>query len=720
MIEGIINLKKKTRLNLKTCVAMSIALSLVGAHKVMAQAQEQSHETVEEIIVSGEFEGRKVGETILGTTILKKDDIERQMAGTIGETLRRQPGISSTFFGPGASRPIIRGLGGDRIRVLDFGLGSIDASSTSPDHGVAVDPALAERIEILRGTAMLQYGSSAAGGIINVIDGRLPTEIPEKNVMGGVRYGHSTVDNGDEVAGALNFLLAGQKDSGVVLHLDGFYRKTDDYNIPGFAESKILRDMEEAEHHDEDDDHDEEDAFGFVENSATETKGGSVGLSYVFKEGFFGINVRKLNSLYGIPGGHAHLEDEGHDEHDEEGEGHEEEVVKVDLDQIRIDMQGELRKNLGLFDKAKFRFGFADYEHKELEGDEVGTTFANKGWEGRLDLVQKGSDYWSGSTGVQIRSRDFSAIGAEAFVPPSEMMQFGIYDVQSYSQGDWRIDFGGRYENTNYKLDTIAIERKFDGFSFSVGAGYSIDDNSFFGVSIFKTSRAPSSEELFSNGPHLATGAFELGNPDFGTERALGAEATYSYTTGPFSFVVNGFVTSYDDFIYESPNGAVMDGLPVFEFLANDAKFYGFETKAEVHVGHLDTSKLGSVEFYVDAQMDVVRAKLNDVVGNENLPRIPSFSALLGAEVRFPNLEFRTEVEHIRKQTNITDFELPTDDFTLWNLYLTVRPFENKHISLQLRANNLTNKDARSHTSFLKDLAPLPGRDIKVSLKTEF
>ena len=160
--------------------------------------------------------------------------------------------------------------------------------------------------------------------------------------------------------------------------------------------------------------------------------------------------------------------------------------------------------------------------------------------------------------------------------------------------------------------------------------------------------------------------------------------------------------------------------MPVFEFLANDAKFYGFETKAEVHVGHLDTSKLGSVEFYVDAQMDVVRAKLNDVVGNENLPRIPSFSTLLGAEVRFPNLEFRTEMEHIGKQTNITDFELPTDGFTLWNLYLTVRPFEDKNISLQVRANNLTNKDARSHTSFLKDLVPLPGRDIKVSLKAEF
>jgi len=669
---------------------------------------------LEEIIVSGAFEGRKMGETILGATVLTKDDLARQTSGSIGETLRRQPGISSTFFGPGASRPVIRGLGGARIRVLDFGLGSIDASSTSPDHAVAVEPALAERIEILRGTAMLMYGSSAAGGVINVFDGRIPPKEPEGGFNGALRYGHSTVDNSDEATAAFNVTLGTYSDTAIVAHGDISWRNSSDYSIPDFAESSTLRSLEEeaqvgADGH-------EDEAFGVAENSATESTAGSLGLSMVFRDGFFGINVKKLNSQYGVPGGHSGHEGEAETEDVET----EEEAVSIDLDQTRYDIHGELERNFGLFEKAKFRFGYGDYLHTELEGEEIGTVFANKGWESRLDLIEKGGTNWSGATGIQLQYRDFSAIGAEAFVPPTISTQFGLYSVKEFSFGPWQFEFGGRYEYTKHEADTLNLARTFNGFSFSAGTGYDISEEAFLGFSIYRTERAPATEELFSNGPHLATNAFERGDSALGLETALGIEATYSYATGPFSFVVNGFYTSYNDFIYEQEIGEEEDELSVFQFRSADARYYGLETQIKTHVGTSAIGGLGEIDWHLDGQLDLVRASLRNVSGDSDLPRIPPLSGLLGFEAKAELFDLRTELEYSAAQNKIAPFELATKSYLLWNAYLTLRPFQQKNLAIELRGSNLTNKDARQHTSFLKDLIPMPGRNIKVSLRAEF
>ncbi len=724
--------KSVFRINRRTLLTTTaIALAGVCSNAALAAAPPLD-EQLEEIVVSGAFEGRKLGETILGATVMRKEEILRQLDGSIGETLRRQPGMSSTFFGPGASRPIIRGLGGDRIRVLDAGIGSIDASSTSPDHAVAVEPALAERIEILRGTAMLMYGSSAAGGVVNVFDGRIPSTLPEGDVDGGVRYGHSTVDDGDELTGAITANVGTIGGASVVLHGDAMYRKTDDYKIPGFAESETLRAMEEAEndhddHEEEDHDHEEhEEAFGVAENSATKSTGGSTGLSFVFDNGFFGFNVRKSDSQYGVPGGHEHHHDEeegegeeDHDDHDEHGE----EAVTIDLDQIRYDLHGEVSGDFGWFKKAKIRFGYADYEHTELEGDEIGTVFSNEGWEGRLDMIEKGGESWNGASGIQIKHRDFSAVGDEAFVPGTMSTQYGLYSVKDFSSGAWQFEAGARYEYTKYTVDPAAAGpsgRSFNGVSLSAGAGYDISDAAFIGISVFRTERAPSTEELFSNGPHLATGAYELGNANLGLETALGLEATYSYATGPLSFVLNGFYTSYDDFIYELATGDELDELPVFAFTANDVALYGFEAKAELHAGTYSTKTFGDIDLHLDAQADLVRAELKDVTGNDNLPRIPPMSALAGIEARAEMFDLRTELEYAAKQTRVTANELPTDSYMLWNAYLTMRPFDNKDLSFEIRGSNLGNVDARQHTSFLKDLVPLPGRNVKVSFRAAF
>lgn len=707
-----------TVLNKKKISALLASSAIVGVAAPSFAAAPPLEEQLEEIVVSGAYEGRKMGETILGATVMRKDEILRQLDGSLGETLKRQPGISSTFFGPGASRPIIRGLGGDRIRVLDAGIGAIDASSTSPDHATAVEPALAERIEILRGTAMLMYGSSAAGGVVNVFDGRIPTDLPEGNFEGAARYSHGTVNDGDEFTAAINAVIAKVGNGTLVAHGDFMYRDTDDYKIPGYAESEVLHEAEEeGEDHDhEDEGGHEEEAFGVMENSATQTSGGSGGLSLVFSDGFLGFNIKKLDSQYGVPGGHGHGEEEPAAEEDHADE----EGVTIDLDQIRYDLHGELSRDFAWFKKAKLRFGYADYEHAEIEGDEIGTVFKNKGWEGRLDLIEKGGDNWDGATGIQLRRRDFSAIGDEAFVPPTITNQFGLYSVKEFNLQRFSLELGGRFEHTKYTSDELAVSRKFNGISLSSGLGYDLSDAAFLGISVSRTERAPSSEELFSNGPHLATNAFERGNHDLGLETALGFEATFSYTSGPISLVINGFLTDYDDFIYEAATGEEEDGLPVFEFMAHDARLYGFEAKTEYHAGSYKSETFGDIDFHIDGQADFVRAKLSNIDGNNNLPRIPPFSALLGVEASAELFELRTELEYAAAQNRISGHELATKDYVLWNAYLTMRPFQNKNLSLGLKATNIGNVEARQHTSFLKDQVPLPGRNIQVSFSAAF
>lgn len=705
-------------MNRNRLLAGAAAIAVVAPLGVHAQGENFEVEGDEIIVTASPIE-RTVGQTILNTSVISGEELQRRVENSIGETLRREPGVSSTFFGPGASRPVIRGLGGDRIRVLDAGIGSIDASATSPDHAAAVEPATAQKIEIVRGSSMLLYGSSATGGVINVFNGRIPTAAPEDGLDGSVRVGTSTVDNGIETSGGFDLKLGEFGGNALVFHGEGFYRDADDYDIPGFAESERLRALEEAEEeHEEGEEHEEEEeVFGTVENSAFETKGGSAGLSIVFEDGFFGISATAIDTTYGVPGGHGH----GHEEGEEESEEEEEEGgVTIDLEQRRFDVNGEVEGDFGLFQKAKLRLGYADYKHVEIEpSGEIGTNFSNVGWEGRLELVSKTRSLFggelNGATGVQYRKRDFSAIGEEAFVPPTETDQFGIFALKEFSTGPWRLELGGRYEHTSHEVQETGLERDFDGFSVSGGAGFQASENVFFGVTAFRTERAPSTEELFSNGPHLATNAFEIGDPTLEEELARGVEATARITTERFSGSVSGYYTSYRDFIFEAVTGDEEDGLPVFQFFAEDAQFRGFEAQI---TGELFRASI--FDIHGDASVDYVRAT-TDSNGNSNLPRIPPLSGIVGLEARSEHVDLRAELEYAADQDDVTEFELPTDGYEVFNAFVTVRPFTgNPAVAVRLAANNLTDEDVRLHTSFLKDLAPLPGRNFRISLQTTF
>ena len=684
----------------KKILLLSVATACCGA----AYAQDDHEHVDDEIIVTGSPINHPEHESIISASVLTEDEIAARAASSIGELLRREPGVASTFFGPGASRPIIRGLGGDRVRVLDAGIGSIDASSVSDDHAVAVEPAQAERVEIVRGPASLYYGSSAAGGVVNLFDGRIPNAVPEGGVDGALRVGGASVDDSVEAAGGFDVLLGRIGDASLVFHGEGAYREAEDYDIPGFAESARQRALEEAEGGEEGEE--EEEVFGTVENTSLETKSGAVGASLVFDDGFFGVSVKRTRSNYGVPGAH-------HEEGEEGGEEGEEEAVRIDLEQDRLDLMGEINKDFLIFETAKIRFGYADYVHQELEGAEIGTTFTNEGYEGRIELVEKEFGAFRGASGFQFRHRDFAAIGDEAFTPPNVTDQFGVFTVREFETGRWHFQVAGRYEHTDVEATSVLLQRNFDTFSVSGGVGFEPVEDIFLSVNAFRTERAPAPEELFSDGPHLATNAFEIGDPNLGVETALGVEATVHAELGPISATVNGFYTDYNDFVALIPNGAEQDGLPVFVFTARDAAFRGFEAEADI-----DLFSFGAFDVAGRVQADYVRA---DFSGGGDAPRIPPFRSILGLEATSPYLDLRGEVEIAAAQNRIAAFELPTDGYEVLNFGVVYRPLgEEGGLAVHFRADNVTDEEARQHTSFLKDVAPLPGRNFFVALRGTF
>lgn len=695
---------------------------------------ETQHLDLDEIVVTSSPIARPLGQSISAASVLTGEELAERLSGSIGETLRNEVGITSTYFGAGASRPIIRGLGGDRIRVLEDGIGTFDAAQTSPDHAVPVEPALAQRIEVFRGPASLLYGSSASGGVVNTFSGKIPTAIPENGHETALRYSHATVNDGDELAGGTNIALG----ENFVLHAEGFFREAGNFNIPGSNGSDQLIAAFTAAAEDEGEVFDPDERFqeGFVPNSDLTANGGAGGLSYIFDNGgysgFLGASVSLLNTNYGVPEGiltEADLEGE-----EEEGEEEEEEEggIRIDLEQIRYDLQGEVSGDFGFFQQLKFRGGYGDYRHVELEGDEVGTLFENDEFEGRIELVGKTASVFDGDLrsayGVQVRFRDFAAEGAEAFVPPSDQSQIGVFSLFEYSSGPLLVDFGARYENVSNSTDAFieeedgipfAVDNSFDVFSFSGGLGYQLSNGIFVGVNGFRTERAPSLEEQFSFGPHLATQTFEVGDPNLEEEVARGVEATIRGEFGPITAVVNGFYTSYNNFIFEQETGEILDGLPVFQFTNADTDFRGFEAELDADLGVANLG-FGPVNFAGHAQVDFVRATSSGLA-NENQPRIPPLSTLFGLSASNKVVSLRSEVEYVTAQDQVAAFELPTDGFVFVNAFLSIRPFaDRKDITLAIQGRNLNNAEGRVHSSFLKDTTPLPGRDVRFTIRTAF
>ena len=692
---------------LATSAAPGVAIGTVSDAGTVADAADDStlHGPASaEIVVTAPFE-RDRATLLSGVTVLQGTELTRQLRSTIGDTLSRQAGVSSTSFGPNASRPILRGFQGERVRILNDGIGSFDVSNTSVDHAVVINPQFAERIEILRGPASLLYGSSAIGGVVNVIDKRIPREVPTEPVHLDFLGNYGSAATERSVAGVIEVPLGRR----FVIHADGSYDKTDDLKIGGYVLSKPARAAALASH-----DPAVNDLAGLrgrLPNTAGRTWNAGVGAAFIDAGGELGVGYSHYDSLYGVPARFDITTGDG-------------EFVRLKVRQDRLDLRGKINVGGPTIDTIKVRAGFADYQHSELSAaGAVGTTFFNKGLEGRIEVAQTKRSIgdaatWRGGSGVQIFTRDFNVIGNEAFIPRNQSSQIGVFTLQEFDFGRIKAEVAGRYEDARVRSSVadfrgagVFVDRKFKLFSGSAGASAGLFEGWRIGVDLSHTERAPAAEELLANGPHAGTHAFEIGNPGFAKERSNGAEIVIRGKGEAYNFETSVYYNRFSDYIYERQTGAIIDALPVFQFNRASARYLGFEAQGAVTV-----AQIGDTAIKLDALADYTDARLLGGLGP--VPRIPPFRVLGGVEATSSVWDARIEAEHASAQRRVAAFETATDGYTLVNASISIRPFADRPTTaVVLSANNIFDVDARRHASFLKDFAPLPGRDIRISLR---
>jgi iron complex outermembrane receptor protein len=664
---------------------------------------------LENVVVTATPYSRNQADLTSATTVLTGRALQVRRQGTLGETLAGEVGMASTSFGPGAGRPIIRGLGGDRIRVLENGVGTLDASVTSPDHAVSVEPFLVERIEVVRGPASLLYGSAAVGGVVNVITHRIETELPEAAVSGRVEARHHTGSNETGYGGVTDVAVHRSATSALVVHLDGFRRKAKDLEIPGFAESAALRAEEAAEAAAAGEPAPEETA-GVLANTAVESEGGAAGLSWVSRRLNFGVSYNGFNTLYGVPGGaHAH-EHEG----EEGAEAEEEEApVRIDLRQRRIDAQGEARIDGGFVQTLRFKAGRAEYRHQELEGDEIGTTFENRGYDARFELLHQPLGAFEGAWGLQGTRSDFSAVGEEAFLPASVTDGRALFVFEEAKQGALTWQAGARYEDQEIELKDGSARRRDRSISASAGLVWTWAEPYTLALSVTRTERAPNAQELFANGPHIGTGAFEIGDATLGTETSTGVELGVRRRSGAVTGSASVYVNSFSGYIFEQPSGEEEDGLPVYRYGQRDADFWGAELEAIIHLHEGSQHRLD-----LRVAGDFTRAEESSGAA---LPRIPPFKGTVGLTWSAGGFAAGMDVQRVARQSRVAAEESATDGYTLISAYGTYRVLTGGlTYDLFLRATNLGDEEARLHTSFLKDVAPLGGRAFSAGVQLAF
>lgn len=690
------------------------------------------------IIVSAA--GVREFDLLAGTSVLEAREIQREaVTGQIGELLAKLPGVSATSFAPGSSRPVLRGQQGERVRVLVDGLGTMDVSNTSVDHAVTIEPITLERIEVLRGPAVLLYGSQAIGGAVNVIDKRIPTRIPEEDFHFDAIAGIDSASDMRNAAASLDVGLT----SNLVMHVDGSWRKAGDMRIGGFQIARGLRNELLAEAAEEDAKGDFEEADELretalqrrrVPNSDMESWTANAGLGLILGDSTFGAAIGYYDTNYGVikrPGfEHEHGHGGGHG--DDHGNGHggveEDETVRIGLKQFRADLKGDIALGSGVFERLKVRVGYSDYTHTEFEGGEVGTVFDSTSVEARVELLQNAEGLLRGATGVQFMHRDFDAEGAEAYVPANLTDQFAVFTLQEYGNGPFQLEASARAEFTKVRSpggaghghdddddhgNMGAFDRSFETFSGALGIVYQGIEGIRMGINASRVERAPSAEELLSDGPHFATQAFEIGDRDLRIERAWGLEAYARGKIGAGTFGLAAFRQWFDNYIFLAETDDEDDGLPVFLYRQSDANFWGVE--AELNYPLINT---GGYRLLADARASYVEA---DLTNGDNIPRIPPLSLLGALEAQTDQFDLRGEVQWFARQDRVAAFESETGSFALVNALVAWRPFtSNQNVTVMVAADNIFDVVGRRHASFTKDFMPLTGRNFRASVRMSF
>lgn len=701
--------------------AFSLFLSFLPFQTATAADAASDPVQLEAVNVEASAFGRTADDLIQPAEILHGRELDRKRKSTIGETLEGELGVSSSDFGPGVGRPVIRGQSGPRLSILENGISSMDVANVSADHAVSIDPANAEQIEIIKGPATLIFGNGASAGIVNVVNKRLPATYTE-GLFGSADTSYGRNADERQFAADLNYGV-----NGYVLHADGAQRKTGDFDIPGFANNAAPNNE------------------GRLANSALDTQSGAISLSRVGNAGSAGAALSTYRNTYGLP---------------------QEEGVFIKLKQTRADAQGTLNHPFSFIESLRARIGINDYTHTEFEDAATpGTVFDNQETEARFEARHKPVGHFKGIVGLQFIDRDFSAVGDEAFLQSVQTRSLGLFVVEERPFTWGRLEAGARIDRIESEpaalrsdgspnvdpRSGIALPRRADtATSLSLGSLLDLDEHHHLRAGLVRAERAPVAEERYAFGPHLATTTFERGNAEFGKEVANNFDLSLDRHGTRWSWKLNAYYNRINDYLYleavdanlnaDNSTGGDADGnsdgqadivnvegvfvapanlsgdeeLILVDYRQVDATFYGLEGETAYQLLPEGRMKLQGRVF-----TDLVRGKLN---GGDNLPRITPARYGIGLEGSVDAWNAELTLTHTQRQQRISALETPTEGFNLLSLDLgyTLRSGGNLSTHFYLRGRNLLDEEARRHTSFIKDLVPQVGRTLIVGVRADF
>lgn len=653
--------------------------------------------------------------------VLAGDDLARHRAPTIGETLKMQPGVHSNYYGPVAASPVIRGLDGPRVKLLSNGLDTADVSRVGPDHAISADAITTEQIEVLRGPATLLYGSGAIGGVVNIVDNRIPRQL---------RSPQTTLDASvNNVASEKSYALNhdGASDQ-FAWHLDAMDRSSDDFKVPTFT-------------------NDEGGTNSVLENTWLDNRAVNLGGSFLQQDGLIGFSYGHIANQYGIPGHHHHEEEEGVEA--------EETGVYADMEQDRFGLTGELYNPINGIEQLNFSSAYTDYQHTEIEDGAPGTKFTNKTVEARFTAEHSDIAMWHGLVGVHYQNNDFAAIGDEAFTPATTTDSVALFTLEERSFGDVKAQLGARVERTSHQVDELTVSDELTVFdidtsltavSASAGLVWNFQPGFNWTVNLSHSARVPSASEIYANGLHLATSSYELGaaysidaDGEIGLadrqptrEVANNIDLGFHKVAGDLTFSYNFFFNQVNDYLYQADSGFTMADLHhhheegageeipgeaahdhedyvVYQYQQQDVDMYGMEF---------------SMTYRLDAQQqlqlfaDSVRIELRD---GGSLPRVSPVKFGIEYQYEIADWQLVAGATRYSKQTHIAAEETATPGYTLFDVAMNYEfALDNVDLTAYLRGNNLTDELARVHTSFLKEDVPLPGRAITLGLTARF
>lgn len=702
-------------MHFRTRIAESVALALSCAVAPLAHGQgtPQNPQQLDAVVVTANPLGSDLFDMVPPVSVLSGRELDLRRGATLGETLDGVPGVTTSYFGPNVGRPIIRGLDADRVRIMSGGLGVLDASGLSQDHGVPVDPLVVERLEVVRGAAALLYGGNAVGGVVNAIDNRIPVD-PVTGVGGRAE---ARAASGDQARSAAGMLEAGN--GLLAMHADLYSRGSRDLKIPGYARSARLRALDPQQ----------DEPRGRLPNSSNHGDGGALGASLTLGErGYLGMSYAGYNQDYGTVA---------------------ESDVRIEMENARWDLAGEARNLDGFITSVRFKAGYSKYEHVELAGGQPATRFINTGREARIEATHGRIGALTGAFGVQIADFDFSALGDEAFVPKTDNRSTALFLFEELPLGALKLSFGGRIERARVESGGgpadpagglprfgVAETRRFTPKSLALGGQYALAPGLALSANLSHTERAPSHYELYANGAHAATGLYEVGDRNLAPEKANGIDLQLTMRSAGASGSVGAFYNRFRNYValFDSGNrrsaggdlnpvedpanaGLTVDGqeiLPEAVMRQVSAVFYGLEAE-----GRLPLLQAAGGRLEGTLRGDYLRARDRDT--GRPLPRITPLRLGAGLVWTAGLLDARLDVTHVLRQKRVAENELPTDGHTLVGLALSYRVRAGAaNLDTFVKVTNLFDQDARLHTSFLKDIAPLGGRAVVAGVRASF